>query len=35
MVLATGDTFVTDEATRARLATRANLVDMEGYAVAS
>jgi len=34
-VLATGDTFVSDEAVRARLAARADLVDMEGYAVAS
>ncbi|MEU4680016.1 nucleosidase [Micromonospora sp. NPDC023737] len=34
-VLATGDTFVSDDATRARLAQRADLVDMEGYAVAS
>lgn len=31
--LATGDAFVADEATRARLAERADLVDMEGYAV--
>jgi adenosylhomocysteine nucleosidase len=34
-VLATGDLFVADEAARARLAERADLVDMEGYAVAS
>ncbi|NYI07856.1 nucleosidase [Allostreptomyces psammosilenae] len=34
-VLATGDTFVTDEAVRAELARTADLVDMEGYAVAS
>jgi adenosylhomocysteine nucleosidase len=34
-VLATGDAFVADEATRSRLAARADLVDMEGYAVAS
>ncbi|RKF29075.1 nucleoside phosphorylase [Micromonospora globbae] len=33
-VLATGDTFVADEDARARLARRADLVDMEGYAVA-
>jgi adenosylhomocysteine nucleosidase len=32
--LATGDVFVSDPATRARLAERAHLVDMEGYAVA-
>jgi adenosylhomocysteine nucleosidase len=32
--LATGDAFVADAATRARLAERADLVDMEGYAVA-
>ncbi|TWD83623.1 adenosylhomocysteine nucleosidase [Kribbella amoyensis] len=32
-VLATGDVFVTDTATRARLAERAQLVDMEAYAV--
>jgi adenosylhomocysteine nucleosidase len=31
--LVTGDVFVQDEATRARLAARADLVDMEGYAV--
>ncbi|WP_030690140.1 nucleosidase [Streptomyces globisporus] len=35
VVLATGDTFVSDEAARARLAERAPLVDMEGYALAS
>lgn len=34
VTLATGDLFVSDEATRARLAERADLVDMEGYAVA-
>ena len=34
VVLATGDVFVTDPAVRDRLATRAHLVDMEGYAVA-
>lgn len=33
-VLATGDVFVTDPVVRARLAERAQLVDMEGYAVA-
>ncbi|RAG83947.1 nucleoside phosphorylase [Streptacidiphilus pinicola] len=33
-VLATGDLFVADEAARARLAEEADLVDMEGYAVA-
>ncbi|WP_435768721.1 nucleosidase [Nocardioides sp. SYSU DS0651] len=33
-VLASGDVFVTDPAVRARLAERAALVDMEGYAVA-
>ncbi|WP_239456603.1 nucleosidase [Nocardioides solisilvae] len=33
-VLATGDLFVTDPAVRDRLAERAHLVDMEGYAVA-
>ncbi|MEZ0580573.1 nucleosidase [Nocardioides sp. MH1] len=32
-VLATGDVFVTDPVVRARLAERADLVDMEGYAV--
>lgn len=32
-VLATGDVFVTDPVVRARLATQADLVDMEGYAV--
>ncbi|MFC9392851.1 nucleosidase [Streptomyces sp. NPDC057027] len=35
VVLATGDTFVSDEAARARLAVRAPLVDMEGYALAT
>lgn len=33
-VLATGDLFVTDPAVRDRLAQRAHLVDMEGFAVA-
>lgn len=33
-VLATGDLFVQDEGTRAALAAKAHLVDMEGYAVA-
>lgn len=33
-VLATGDTFVADPAVRDALARRADLVDMEGYAVA-
>ncbi|WP_183096312.1 nucleosidase [Nocardioides stalactiti] len=33
LVLATGDVFVTDPVVRARLAARADLVDMEGYAV--
>lgn len=33
--LATGDTFVTDSAVRERLAREADLVDMEGYAVAA
>lgn len=33
--LATGDTFVTDPAVRERLAREADLVDMEGYAVAA
>lgn len=32
--LATGDAFVSDAATRLRLAQRADLVDMEGYAIA-
>lgn len=35
LVLATGDQFVAEEAARARLAERAHLVDMEGYAVAA
>ncbi|MEV4944857.1 nucleosidase [Streptomyces sp. NPDC053755] len=35
VVLATGDAFISDEAARARLAARAPLVDMEGYALAS
>ncbi|MFJ9824979.1 nucleosidase [Streptomyces sp. NPDC101160] len=34
-VLATGDAFIADEASRERLAARAALVDMEGYALAS
>jgi adenosylhomocysteine nucleosidase len=34
-VLATGDAFVADESARRRLAEHADLVDMEGYAVAS
>lgn len=34
MVLATGDTFVQNEAIRSDLAVRAHLVDMEGFAVA-
>ncbi|MDQ5973538.1 MAG: adenosylhomocysteine nucleosidase [Actinomycetota bacterium] len=34
-VLATGDAFIADDATRARLALTADLVDMEGYAVAA
>lgn len=34
VVLASGDTFVADQRTRAALATRAQLVDMEGFAVA-
>lgn len=34
VVLATGDVFVSDPAVRDRLAARAHLVDMEGYAVA-
>ncbi|MEV6816811.1 nucleosidase [Micromonospora sp. NPDC051296] len=34
-VLATGDQFIADDKVRADLATRAQLVDMEGYAVAS
>jgi adenosylhomocysteine nucleosidase len=33
--LATGDLFVSDPAVRARLAARAALVDMEGYALAA
>ncbi|SCL13982.1 adenosylhomocysteine nucleosidase [Micromonospora nigra] len=33
-VLATGDQFIADDAARARLATHAHLVDMEGYALA-
>jgi adenosylhomocysteine nucleosidase len=33
-VLASGDVFVTDPVTRSRLAERADLVDMEGYAIA-
>ncbi|MEU6160614.1 nucleosidase [Streptomyces sp. NPDC047130] len=34
-VLATGDSFISDDATRDRLAEQAALVDMEGYALAS
>ena len=34
MVLATGDAFISDAVARSRLAERAHLVDMEGYAVA-
>ena len=34
VVLASGDLFVTDPVVRTRLAERAHLVDMEGYAVA-
>lgn len=34
-VLATGDVFVSDPVLRAALASRADLVDMEGYAVAA
>ena len=34
VVLASGDTFVTDPVVRQRLAEHADLVDMEGYAVA-
>ena len=34
LVLATGDAFISDSTTRARLAEQADLVDMEGYAVA-
>lgn len=34
-VLATGDLFVAEETARQRLAERAHLVDMEGYALAS
>jgi nucleoside phosphorylase len=34
ITLATGDAFVADERVRAGLAVRADLVDMEGYAVA-
>ncbi|MDP9793270.1 adenosylhomocysteine nucleosidase [Catenuloplanes nepalensis] len=35
VTLATGDSFIADDAVRARLAERAALVDMEGYAVAA
>ncbi|MEU2117577.1 nucleosidase [Streptomyces sp. NPDC016459] len=35
VVLATGDAFISDDAARARLAERAPLVDMEGYALAA
>ncbi len=34
-VLATGDSFISDEAARERLAAHADLVDMEGYALAA
>ncbi|MFC7649969.1 nucleosidase [Streptosporangium lutulentum] len=34
-ILATGDTFIADESARDRLAARAHLVDMEGYALAA
>ncbi len=34
-VLATGDAFISDDADRDRLAARADLVDMEGYALAA
>jgi adenosylhomocysteine nucleosidase len=34
-VLATGDVFISDPVVRGRLAQRADVVDMEGYAVAS
>ncbi len=34
LVLTTGDAFVSDEVTRTRLGEHADLVDMEGYAVA-
>jgi len=33
-ILVTGDSFITDEASRSQLAATADLVDMEGYAVA-
>lgn len=33
-ILATGDSFITDAAVRDRLAERAELVDMEGFAIA-
>lgn len=35
VTLATGDTFVSDSAVRVKLAERATLVDMEGYALAA
>ncbi|MFE1234317.1 nucleosidase [Streptomyces sp. NPDC058745] len=35
VILATGDAFIADEASRARLAAHAALVDMEGYALAT
>ena len=35
VTLATGDSFIADDAVRDRLAARAALVDMEGYAVAA
>lgn len=34
-VLATGDSFISDDAARERLAAHASLVDMEGYALAT
>ncbi|QIQ02179.1 nucleosidase [Streptomyces liangshanensis] len=35
LTLATGDSFISDETDRARLAEHASLVDMEGYALAT
>ncbi|GAB7046409.1 nucleosidase [Catenuloplanes indicus JCM 9534] len=35
LTLATGDSFIADDAVRARLAEHAALVDMEGYAIAA
>ncbi|WP_240670378.1 nucleosidase [Actinoplanes solisilvae] len=35
VVLATGDSFIADDTSRTRLAARADLVDMEGYALVS